>query len=152
MAQDNFKLAQKLFNYTNTHNIPGMMAGNQSKIESMTFNPRYPGFDEQNYRKLESKIDELGLVGNEREKAMDQLYVQVLPQVQNQIINSDRRKYINDAAYEVSQIQNKSDKTKAKSKLTVTELSQQLKEKFNIDPTANDEEVFNSWIQSIPNG
>jgi hypothetical protein len=83
---------------------------------------------------------------------MDQLYVQVLPQVQNQIINSDRREYINDAAYEVSQIQDKSARTQAKTKLTVTDLSQQLKETFNIDPTANDEDVFNSWIESIPNG
>jgi hypothetical protein len=82
---------------------------------------------------------------------MDNLYQQVLPKVQDDIKNSDRRKYINDASYEVSQIQDKDAKLQAKGKLTVTELSQKLKEKYNIDPTINDEQLFNDWIKSIPN-
>lgn len=149
MAQTNNQMLNKLHNYIQSHNIPGATTTN---LDPVTYNPRYPGFDEANYRKLESKIDELGLTGNEREKAMDELYVKVLPLVQNEIKNSDRRKIINDASYEASQLQDKDARMMAKGKLTVTELAQQLKEQFNIDPTANDEEVFNSWIQSIPDG
>ena len=94
----------------------------------------------------------MGLSGYDKEKAMDDLYIQVLPQVQDEIKNSERRKYINQTGYEVSQIQDKNAQALAKSKLKVTELAQQLKEKYNIDPSANDEEVVNSWVESIPNG
>jgi hypothetical protein len=45
---------------------------------------------------------------------MDDLYIQVLPKVQDDIKNSERRKYINDASYEVSQIQDSSARTQAK--------------------------------------
>jgi len=83
---------------------------------------------------------------------MDEAYQQILPIVQNEIKNSDRREYINQANYEVSQIQDPQARKEAQGKLTVTQLSQQLKEKYNLDPSANDEEVFNSWINSIPNG
>ena len=83
---------------------------------------------------------------------MDEAYQQILPIVQNEIKNSDRREYINQANYEVSQIQDPQARKEAQGKLTVTQLSQQLKEKYNLDPSAPDEEVFNSWINSMPNG
>ena len=125
---------------------------NTVNLDPYTYNPRYPWFDKANYDKLESKIDALGLTGYDKEKAMDDLYIQVLPKVQDDIKNSDRRKYINQWKYEASQIQDKSERAVANSKIWVVELTQQLKEKFNIDPSAPDEEVFNSWISSIPNG
>lgn len=123
-----------------------------TNLDPYTYNPRYPWFDKANYDKLEAKIDALGLTGYDKEKAMDDLYIQVLPKVQDDIKNSDRRKYINQNKYEASQIQDKSARTIANGKMGVVELTQQLKEKFNIDPSAPDEEVFNSWISSIPNG
>lgn len=122
-----------------------------TNLDPITYNSRYPWFDEANYRKLESKIDQLGLTGYEKEQAMDELYVKALPIVQNEIKNSDRRKIINQNSYEASQIKDKSARTMAKSQMWVVELTQQLKEKFNIDPSAPDEDVFNSWISSIPN-
>ena len=123
-----------------------------TNLDPITYNSRYPWFDETNYRKLESKVDQLGLTWYEKEQAMDDLYVKALPIVQNEIKNSDRRKIINQNSYEVSQIADKSARTMAKSQMWVVELTQQLKEKFNIDPTAPDEDVFNSWISSIPDG
>lgn len=138
-----------LHRYSNSNSGDNVSTVN---LDPITYNPRYPWFDETNYRKLESKIDSLGLTWYDKEKAMDDLYIQVLPKVQDDIKNSERRKYINDASYEVSQIQDSSARLQAKWKLTVTELAQKLKETFNIDPSANDEEVFNSWIESIPNG
>jgi len=138
-----------LHRYSNSNSGDNVSTEN---LDPITYNPRYPWFDEANYRKLESKIDALGLTWYDKEKAMDDLYIQVLPKVQDDIKNSERRKYINDASYEVSQIQDSSARLQAKWKLTVTELAQKLKETFNIDPSANDEEVFNSWIESIPNG
>lgn len=125
---------------------------NTVNLDPITYNSRYPWFDQANYRKLESKADNLWLTGYQREQFMDNLYQQVLPEVQKQIKNSDRRKYINDASYEVSQIQDKDAQIQAKSKLAVTEISQKLKEKYNIDPSTNDEQLFNDWIKSVPNG
>ena len=139
---------------TSIHNYGASNTGVSGTVnlDPITYNPRYPGFDETNYRKLESKIDALGLTGSEKEKAMDEAYRQILPMVQNEIKNSDRREYINQAQYEVSQIQDPEAKRMAQGKLTVTELAQKLKEKYNLDPSANDEDVFNSWINSLPNG
>lgn len=125
---------------------------NTVNLDPITYNDRYPWLDEANYRKLETKIDALGLSGYDREKAMDEAYKQVLPIVQTQIKNSDRRKYINQAKYEASQIQEPSARLQANAKLWVTEITQLIKEKYNIDPSANDEEVFNSWIKTIPDG
>ena len=142
-------ILKNLHNYKT--NVSWGSSNTTSTTQVETYNPRYPWFDEANYKKLESKVDALWLTWYEKEQAMDNFYVQVLPLVQDEIKNSERRKFINDASYEVSQIQDKGARIQAKWKLTVTELSQQLKEKYNIDPTANDEEVFNSWIESIPN-
>lgn len=142
------KLQTKLNNYSNPSSNSGI---NTVNLDPITYNSRYPWFDEANYRKLESKANNLWLTGYQKEQFMDNLYQQVLPKVQDDIKNSDRRKYINDASYEVSQIQDKDAKIQAKGKLTVTELSQKLKEKYNIDPTINDEQLFNDWIKSIPN-
>lgn len=136
--------------YSNRNNTTGGYQ-TSTNLDPITYNPRYLWLDEENYRKLEAKIDALGLTGSEKEKAMDKAYPQILPLVQKEIENSDRRKYINEANYEVSQIQDPNAKLVAQWKLTVTELAQQLKEKYNLDPKANDEEVFNSWINSIPN-
>lgn len=123
-----------------------------TNLDPITYNPRYPGFDKANYEKLEAKIAPLGLTGYQKEQAMDELYNKALPIVQNEIKNSDRRKYINQSSYEASQLEDSNARKRAQTKMTVVGLTQELKEKFNIDPAANDEEVFNSWIESIPNG
>ena len=125
---------------------------NSVNLDPYTYNPRYPWFDEANYRKLESKIDALWLTWYEKEKAMDEAYLQILPLVQNEIKNSDRREEINQKKYEASQIQDPEQKIMANGKMNVMELTQNLKETFNIDPSAPDEEVFNDRIKSIPNG
>ena len=125
---------------------------NSVNLDPYTYNPRYPWFDEANYRKLESKIDALWLTWYEKEKAMDEAYLQILPLVQNEIKNSDRREEINQKKYEASQIQDSEQKIMANGKMNVMELTQNLKETFNIDPSAPDEEVFNDRIKSIPNG
>ena len=125
---------------------------NSVNLDPYTYNPRYPWFDEANYRKLESKIDALWLTWYEKEKAMDEAYLQILPLVQNEIKNSDRREEINQKKYEASQIQDPEQKIMANWKMDVVTLTQKLKETFNIDPSAPDEEVFNDRIESIPNG
>lgn len=138
---------------TRTVNLKGLNKEetNTTNLDPISYNDRYPWLDEYNYKKLESKIDKLWLTGYDREKAMDEAYVQVIPLVQTQIKNSDRRKYINQAKYEASQIENPSARFQANAKLWVTELTQLIKEKYNVDPSTNDEEVFNSWMETIPN-
>ena len=83
---------------------------------------------------------------------MDEAYLQVLPLVQNDIKNSDRRKILNQSEYEVSQITDPTARMIANTKLTAEKLTQLVKEKYDIDPTLPDEEVFNAWIDDIPNG
>ena len=122
-----------------------------TNLDPITYNDRYPWLDEYNYKKLESKIDAFGLSGYEREQAMDEAYLQVLPMVQTDIKNSDRRKYINQSEYEVSQITDSTARKVANAKLDVVKLTQRVKEKYHVDPSAPDEEVFNDWIASIPN-
>lgn len=122
-----------------------------TNLEKYTYNPRYPWLDENNYKKLESKIDALGLTWAEKERAMDNAYPQILPMVNQEIENSDRRKYINEATYQAMQLRDTTQKLLARGKLTATEISQRLKERYDLDPTANDEDVFNDWINSIPN-
>lgn len=137
---------------TRTVNLSKLNRGKtEDNLDPITYNDRYPWLDEYNYKKLESKVDNLWLTGYDREKAMDEAYVQVIPLVQNQIKNSDRRKYINQAKYEASQIEDPSARFQANAKLWVTELTQLIKEKYNVDPSYNDEEVFNSRIETIPN-
>lgn len=124
---------------------------NSTNLDPYTYNPRYPWLDESNYRKLESKIDALWLTWYEREKSMDEAYRQVLPIVQKDIQMSDRNKYLNQAEYEVSQIQDKNAQQQAKYKLSVEQLAQKVKEVYNLDPTADDQAVFNHRIKWIPN-
>lgn len=128
----------------------GSSGSNTVNLDPYTYDDRYPWLDKYNYDKLSMKIDALGLSWYEREQAMDTAYTQVLPIVQNDIKNSDRRKIINQSSYEVSQMPEWNDKKVSTMKLWAVQLAQTLKEKYKIDASMDDEYVLKTWIDTIP--
>lgn len=128
----------------------GSSGSNTVNLDPYTYDDRYPWLDKYNYDKLSMKIDALGLSWYEREQAMDTAYTQILPIVQNDIKNSDRRKIINQSSYEVSQMPEWKDKKVSTMKLWAVQLAQTLKEKYKIDASMDDEYVLKTWIDTIP--
>ena len=66
-----------LHRYSNSNSGDNVSIAN---LDPITYNPRYPWFDEANYRKLESKIDSLGLTWYDKEKAISMLSTIEKPQ------------------------------------------------------------------------
>lgn len=134
-----------------TRNVSINTRRNNTSNTVSTYNSRYPWLDEANYRKLEMKIDNLWLTGYEKQKAMDEAYPQILPIVQAQTKNSERRNYINQSNYELSQMPDWEEKTTGKMKIWAVSLAQEIKEKYNIDPSIDDNYVLRTWTERIPN-
>ena len=154
MAFNTSQFQMKSFNGNNFGNF--MSGGLASSVpatnqEDDTYNPRYPWFNKENYDKLERKVSELWLTWSKKQEVMDDLYRQILPQVENEKKRSKRNEVINQKNYEVSQIKDETERKVAKNSLTVEELAQMVKEKENLREDAPDAAVFNAWIKSIPN-
>ncbi|MBO7444708.1 MAG: hypothetical protein J6T69_07830 [Methanobrevibacter sp.] len=81
---------------------------------------------------------------------MDEFYRQILPQVENEKIKSQRNEAINQKSYEISQIKDESERKIAEKNLSVEQLAQMVKEKEGLREDAPDAAVFNAWINSIP--
>lgn len=116
-----------------------------------TYNSRYPGFDENDYKKLEKLVNDKGLTGSQKQDTMDKLYRYYLPQVQQQHDLSDRSEILNQQAAQVSSLTWDA-KKQAETQLKLSELSQQAREKFWIPVSVSDEEVINAMGNNIENG
>lgn len=121
------------------------------KQDDDTYNPRYPWFNRENYEKLERKVSELWLTWSEKQEVMDEFYRQILPQVEEEKKKAQRNEVLNQQKYEISQITDDVQRKVANHTYTVEELAQKVKEKENLREDAPDAEVFNTWINSIPN-
>ena len=128
---------------------PTSSPSNKTK-EDDTYNPRYPWFNKENYEKLERKVAALWLTGSKKQEVMDEFYRQILPQVENEKIKSQRNEAINQKSYEISQIKDESERKIAEKNLSVEQLAQMVKEKEGLREDAPDAAVFNAWINSIP--
>lgn len=126
-------------------------ASSNKGASSNTYNERYPGFDYENYNKLEKKAKDLWLSGDDMLKAMDEIYQQVLPMVQNNKKMNERWKILNQQAYEIQNMTDNSQRAQANANYKASLIAQQVKAKYNIPANAPDNEVFNDWVQSIPN-
>ena len=82
---------------------------------------------------------------------MDEFYRQILPQVEEEKKRAQRNEVLNQQKYEISQITDDVQRKVANHTYTVEELAQKVKEKENLREDAPDAEVFNAWINSIPN-
>lgn len=121
-----------------------------SNIKTNTYNSRYPWFDEEDMKKLESMVADIQ-DPNERQDTMDYLYRAFYDTVQNEHKLKERNWMLNQQAYEVGNITDINQKNQAQTKLKLSELAQQIKQTYNINANANDWEVLNSFIEQTPN-
>jgi hypothetical protein len=84
----------------------------------------------------------MGLMGAEKKEAMNQLYRDRIKYVRNNQLLDERAKMINEQAYKAAELNNK----EADAQVRMTEFSQALKRKYNLDATADDIEVFKDFV------
>lgn len=117
----------------------------------VTYNSRYPWFDEEDYKRLVEIADSTGVTWSEKAQLMDELYQYYYPQVYNKHKLDERQVEINNAVYEHgTALVNGDAQTNANLKLT--QLSQKAKEKFGIAYDTPDNDVIAAMTKGIPNG
>ena len=90
-------------------------------------------------------VDEKWLTGTNKENAMNYLYRKNVKYLLNDQILDDRAKEINEQAYQAAEIND----PQAYAQLRMTEFSQALKKKYNLDAKANDLDVFNTFVSNL---
>lgn len=128
-----------------------MWAKSSGNTGVTTYNSRYPGFNKDDYDKLESMVTSKGLTGNQKTQMMDQLYQYYSPQVFNSHKLDERQIELNNMVYENGNnlINGSGD---ANQKLKLTNLSQMAKQKFGLAYDIPDDEVINAMVKGIDNG
>ena len=116
-----------------------------SKYTQTTYNENYPWLNESSYKKLEAAVEKMGLSGEEKRTAMDQWYRNNVKYLLNDQTLEERAKAINEQAYQAAELKN----PEADAQLRMTEFSQALKKKYNLDATADDLEVFNTFVSDL---
>jgi hypothetical protein len=76
---------------------------------------------------------------------MDQWYRNNVKYLLNDQKLEERAKYINEQAYQAAETND----PEADAQLRMTEFSQALKKKYNLDATANDLDVFNDFVANL---
>lgn len=121
-----------------------------SNVKTNTYNSRYPWFDEEDMKKLESMVADIQ-DPSERQDTMDYLYRAFYDTVQNEHKLKERNWMLNQQTYEIGNINNTDQKNQAQTKLKLSELAQQIKSTYHINANVNDGEVLNSFIEQTPN-
>lgn len=120
--------------------------GSQSRsMSSNTYNSNFPWLNEASYKKMVAAVDKLGLPDDEKEAAMNQWYRNNVKYLVNDQTLNERAKQINEQAYQAAELKN----PQADAQLRMTEFSQALKKKYNLDATANDLDVFNTFVKNL---
>lgn len=120
--------------------------GSQPKsMSSNTYNSNFPWLNEASYKKMVAAVDKLGLPDDEKEAAMNQWYRNNVKYLVNDQTLNERAKQINEQAYQAAELKN----PQADAQLRMTEFSQALKKKYNLDATANDLDVFNTFVKNL---
>lgn len=116
-------------------------------LTGSTYNSNFPWLNRTNYLKVESFADKLGLKWEEKDEAMNNYYRNNVNRMVNDQILDERDKEINEQSYQAATIKNKD----ANVQLRMTELSQWLKRKYNLDATVDDAELvneFSNWLSA----
>ena len=119
--------------------------------KTSTYNPRYPWFDEEDYKRMEKIADDKGLVGQEKTNLMDQMYQYYYPEVLNKHKLDERQQEINNSIHQNWEALLDGNK-EANMGLKLTNLSQMAKQKFNIPYNVNDNDVITAMVEWIDNG
>ena len=122
-----------------------------NKNTLVTYNSRYPGFDEEDYKRLEQIADAQWVTWSKKAQLMDELYQYYYPQVLNKHKLDERQEVINNNVYENGEALLNGD-TNANMNTKLLQLSQQAKEKFWIAYDVDDNEVIKAMTTNIPDG
>ena len=117
----------------------------KSKYTQTTYNENYPWLNESSYKKLEAAVEKMWFSGEEKRTAMDQWYRNNVKYLLNDQTLEERAKEINEQAYQAAELKN----PEADAQLRMTEFSQALKKKYNLDATADDLDVFNTFVSDL---
>lgn len=121
-----------------------------TKNDTTTYNPRYPGFNEEDYKKLEKMVADKGVTWSKKTEIMDELYQIYYPQVLNQHKLDERQVEINKSVYQNGEaLLNGNKEVTMGTKLTT--LAQDAKKKFNIPYDTPDDVVLDYMVKWIPN-
>jgi molecular chaperone DnaK (HSP70) len=115
------------------------------KKESNTYNPNYPGLNKASYDKMVSAVNKLNIPEEDKEAAMNQWYRNNVKYLLNDQTLDERATEINKQAYQAAEAKS----PEANAQLRMTEFSQALKKKYNLDATANDLDVFNTYVENL---
>ena len=126
-------------------NRPQSIDLRKSKYTQTTYNENYPWLNEKSFKKLESAVEQMWFSGEEKRTAMDQWYRNNVKYLLNDQTLEERAKEINEQAYKAAELKN----PEADAQLRMTEFSQALKKKYNLDATADDLEVFNTFVSDL---
>ena len=124
---------------------PQSMSLSKSKYRQTTYNENFPWLNESSYKKLENAVDKLWYTWAEKQTAMNQWYRNNVKYLLNDQILEERGNEINEQAYKAAELKS----PEADAQLRMTEFSQALKKKYNLDATANDLDVFNTFVTSL---
>lgn len=124
---------------------------NNKKSYDDTYNPRYPWFNEEDYKRLERMVDEKGLTWWEKTDTMDQLYKIYYPQVLNRHKLDERQQEINNSVYQNGEALI-NDNPEAKAWTSITSLAQEAKKKFNIPFDVDDQQLVNDIVADTQDG
>ena len=136
---------------TNAKTMQTRNIANSAVSWLVTYNSRYPWFDEEDYKRLESMVDAKWLTGQAKTDTMDELYQYYYPQVLNKHRLDERQQVINNSVHENGNLLLNWNKEIERS-LKVTDLSQMAKKKFWIPYDIDDSEVVGEMVKNIPNG
>jgi len=120
------------------------------KKDDYTYNPRYPWFDEEDYKRLEKMVADKGLIGSAKTDAMDQLYQIYYPQVLNKHKLDERQQEINNSVYKNWEALLNWNK-EVTMWTDLTKLAQEAKKKYNIPYNVNDQELVNDIVNGTEN-
>ena len=118
---------------------------NKNKTDDYTYNPRYPWFDEEDYKKLEKMVTDKGITGDKKTDVMDQLYKIYYPQVLNKHKLDERQQEINNSVYQNGELLLNGN-TEAKAGTWITTIAQEAKKRYNIPYNVNDQELVDSIV------
>lgn len=125
--------------------VINLLKSSQSSGSSNTYNSNFPWLNETSYKKMVTAVNSLGIPEDEKEEAMNQWYRDNVKYLVNDQTLDERAKQINEQAYQAAELKN----PQADAQLRMTEFSQALKKKYNLDATANDLDVFNTYVSNL---
>jgi len=109
-----------------------------------SYNPLFPGLNKSNYDKVVAYGNSLWLEDEEeKRKAENSYYRKNVRKMVNDQTLDERDEEINQQSYQAAKINTK----EADEKLRKTEFVQTLKRKYDLEATANDDDVFNTFAE-----